>query len=78
MLQEITIWQLEGVRFVGSPLLLPASLNGASVLMMPNTSNERTEVIFKFTGSGRCMVSLEPEAETICCSFVPANWPRIA
>ena len=24
------------------------------------------------------MVSREPEAVTICCSFVPANWPRIA
>lgn len=24
------------------------------------------------------MVSREPEAVTICCSLVPANWPSIA
>lgn len=24
------------------------------------------------------MVSRDPEAVTICCSLVPANWPRIA
>lgn len=24
------------------------------------------------------MVSRDPEAVTICCSFVPANWPKIA
>jgi hypothetical protein len=24
------------------------------------------------------MVSREPEAVTICCSFVPANWPKMA
>ena len=58
--------------------MLPASLNGASVRMMPNTSCERTVVILSCVGSGRCMVSLEPDAVTICCSFVPANCPKIA
>jgi hypothetical protein len=24
------------------------------------------------------MVSFDPDAVTICCSLVPANWPRIA
>ena len=24
------------------------------------------------------MVSFDPDAVTICCSFVPANWPRMA
>lgn len=31
-----------------------------------------------FAGSGLCRVSREPEAVTICCSFVPANCPRMA
>jgi hypothetical protein len=24
------------------------------------------------------MVNFEPDAVTICCSLVPANWPRMA
>lgn len=35
-------------------------------------------VTLPWVGSGRWMVSFEPEAVTICCSFVPANWPRMA
>ena len=27
-------------------------------------------------GSGRCIVRREPEAVMICCSLVPANWPK--
>ena len=35
-------------------------------------------LILPRVGSGRCIVSRDPEAVTICCSFVPANCPRIA
>lgn len=60
------------------PLLLPANLKAARVLTIPKTSCERMVVILPCVGSGRCNVSRDPEAVTICCSFVPANWPRIA
>ena len=60
------------------PLLLPANLKAASVRIMPNTSWDSTVVTFPWVGSGRWMVSREPDAVTICCSFVPANCPRIA
>ena len=59
------------------PLLLPASLNAASVRMMPNKSWDRIVEILPWAGSGRWMVSREPEAVTICCSLVPANCPSI-
>lgn len=35
-------------------------------------------VILPWVGSGLWIVRREPEAVTICCSFVPANCPRIA
>lgn len=60
------------------PLLLPASLKAANVRIIPKTSWERSVVIFPWVGSGRCKVIRDPEAVTICCSFVPANCPRIA
>ena len=60
------------------PLLLPANLKAAKVLIIPKTSCERSVVIFPWVGSGRCMVIRGPDAVTICCSFVPANCPRIA
>jgi len=60
------------------PLLLPANLKAANVRIIPNTSWERSVVIFPWVASGRCKVIRDPEAVTICCSFVPANCPRIA
>lgn len=60
------------------PLLLPANLKGAKVLIIPNTSWDKSVLIFPCVGSGRCIVSREPDAVTICCSFVPANCPSIA
>ena len=60
------------------PLLLPASLNAAIALIIPNTSCDNAVMILPCDGSGRCSVSRDPEAVTICCSFVPANCPRIA
>ena len=35
-------------------------------------------LILPWVGAGRGIVSREPEAVTICCSFVPANWPSMA
>jgi hypothetical protein len=35
-------------------------------------------MIFPCDGSGRWSVRREPDAVTICCSFVPANCPSIA
>ena len=35
-------------------------------------------LILPCVGSGRWIVRRDPEAVTICCSFVPANCPRIA
>ncbi len=35
-------------------------------------------VILPCVGSGRYNVRRDPDAVTICCSFVPPNWPRIA
>ena len=35
-------------------------------------------VILPWVGSGLWIVSRDPDAVTICCSFVPANWPSIA
>lgn len=46
--------------------------------MMPKTSCERMVLILPWVGSGLWIVKREPEAVTICCSFVPANWPSIA
>jgi hypothetical protein len=60
------------------PLLLPANLNAAMALIIPKTSCERAVTIFPWEGSGRWRVRREPEAVIICCSFVPANCPRIA
>jgi hypothetical protein len=60
------------------PLLLPANLNAAIALIIPKTSCERAVTIFPCEGSGRWRVRREPEAVIICCSFVPANCPRIA
>ena len=60
------------------PLLLPANLKAANVRIIPKTSWDRRVVIFPCVGSGRCMVIRDPDAVTICCSFVPANCPSIA
>lgn len=60
------------------PLLLPASLKAAIALIIPNTSCESAVMILPWAGSGRWRVRRDPEAVTICCSFVPANCPRIA
>ena len=60
------------------PLLLPANLKAAKVRIMPKTSWESMVVIFPCVGSGLCMVIRDPDAVTICCSFVPANCPSIA
>lgn len=60
------------------PLLLPASLNGASALMIPKQSCVNSGEILPWVGSGLCMVSFDPEAVTICCSLVPANCPSTA
>ena len=60
------------------PLLLPASRNTANERMMPKTSCEKIGVTFPRVGSGRWMVSLEPDAVMTCCSLVPENWPRTA
>lgn len=35
-------------------------------------------MILPCDGSGRCKVRRDPDAVMICCSFVPANCPRIA
>lgn len=34
-------------------------------------------MILPWAGSGRCKVRRDPDAVMICCSFVPANCPRI-
>ena len=60
------------------PFVLPANLKGAKVRMMPNTSCDKMGETFACVGSGLWIVSREPAAVTICCSFVPANCPRIA
>jgi hypothetical protein len=46
--------------------------------IIPNTSWESAVIIFPCDGSGRWRVRRDPDAVTICCSFVPANWPRMA
>ena len=46
--------------------------------MMPKTSCDSIGVTLACVGSGRRIVSLGPAAVTICCSFVPANCPRMA
>ena len=59
-------------------MLLPASRKAASDLIMPNTSCVYIGVTLPCVASGRWIVSFDPDAVTICCSFVPANWPSIA
>ncbi len=46
--------------------------------MMPKTSWDRMVLILACVGSGRYIVSREPDAVTICCSLVPANCPSMA
>lgn len=46
--------------------------------MMPKTWWVRTGEIRWACASVRCRIRREPEAVMICCSLVPANWPRIA
>lgn len=60
------------------PLVLPASLKAASDRIMPNISWDIIVVILPSIGSGRLRVRREPDAVRICCSFVPANCPRMA
>lgn len=60
------------------PLLLPANLKAAIALIIPKTSCESAVMIFPCDGSGLWRVRREPDAVTICCSFVPANCPSIA
>ena len=60
------------------PLLLPANRKAAKVRIIPKISCDSIVLIFPWEGSGRWIVSREPEAVTICCSFVPANCPRMA
>ena len=78
MLQESLNAAMVYLRIQDIPLLLPASLNAARVLMIPKTSCDRTVVILPCVGSGRKIVSREPDAVMICCSFVPANCPSMA
>lgn len=56
-----------------SPLLLPASRKDARLLMIPKQAWVNNGEIFPWVASGLCMVSFEPDAVMICCSFVPAN-----
>jgi hypothetical protein len=70
--------KFDKTRLNDLPLLLPANLNAAMALIIPKTSCDSAVTIFPWEGSGRCKVRREPEAVTICCSFVPANCPRIA
>lgn len=60
------------------PLLLPASLNAASPRMIPKQSWVKRGTILPWLASGLWMVSFDPEAVTICCSFVPENCPNTA
>lgn len=46
--------------------------------MMPKQSWVKSGEILPWMGSGLWMVSFDPEAVMICCSFVPANCPRTA
>jgi hypothetical protein len=60
------------------PLLLPASLKAAKPRMIPKQSWVNRGTILPWLASGLWMVSFEPEAVTICCSFVPENCPNTA
>ena len=55
------------------PLLLPAKRKDARLLIIPKQSWVNNGEIFPWVASGLCMVSFEPDAVMICCSFVPAN-----
>ena len=62
---------------IGIPLLLPASLKEDRDLIMPKQSWLKRGKTRPTVGSGLWIVSFEPDAVTICCSFVPANCPKI-
>ena len=46
--------------------------------MMPKQSCVNSGEILPWVASGLWIVSFDPEAVIICCSFVPANCPRTA
>lgn len=78
MLQESLNVLFRSLQDTNIPLLLPANLKAAKVRIIPNISWERSVLILPCVGSGLCMVIREPDAVTICCSFVAANCPSIA